>query len=334
MEGYCMCVNQILELSIVMDKDEFRKVLMSNHNVEIHEESDEEYIDQSLESDGIIVIYRDSQYKKKVKVIANTRLLLGNDKIDSDKLIRKLDKCISKYFSFRYQTGDFKLSGVIFTVDIDVQKQNNVSSYLKVLKRIGKVKGFSPLYYDCFEENTSFCLDGNSNGIQFLIYDLENLLKNQLGKTVIGRKKLKSIADETKGILRAEVRLMKPRAIRNYTDETDITGQIVELSKNCKGIFMDTFTRIIPFGDYFKKDKAVEIIQCNVKDSIMRRKMLHLLALIPEKKSLYLAQKSMNCRNIEKVMEAFAKINVSLVTISKRQDVKHLNSIYTYLLDE
>ena len=62
--------------------------------------------------------------------------------------------------------------------------------------------------------------------------------------------------------------------------------------------------------------------------------MLHLLALIPEKKSLYLAQKSMNCRNIEKVMEAFAKINVSLVTISKRQDVKHLNSIYTYLLDE
>lgn len=126
--------------------------------------------------------------------------------------------------------------------------------------------------------------------------------------------------------------MTKPKAIRDYTDVTGVLGQIDELTKNCNDIFMDIFSKVVPFGDYYKKDKAVEIIQSDVKDNIMRRKMLHLLALIPEKKSLYLAQKFMNCRNIEKVMESFAEINVSPVTISKRQDFKYLDSLYAYLL--
>ena len=64
----------------------------------------------------------------------------------------------------------------------------------------------------------------------------------------------------------------------------------------------------------------------------MRRKMLRLLALIPDKKSLYLAQKALNCRDVEKVMIAFTKINLSPVTISKRHEVKHLNNLYSYFL--
>ena len=324
-----MYVNQIFEFSMALDNGKFQEILSGTYNME---ENEKEYIDQSLASDGITVIYRNSQYKKKVKIIANSRLLLGADKVDSGKLIRKLDKCISRYFSFRYQLGDFSLSGINLTVDIDVRNHDNVLEYLKVLHRIGKVKGFSPIYFDCFDDNTSFCLDGNSNGIQFLIYDLESLLKSQLERTDIGRKKLKAVAAETQGILRAEVRLTKPKAIRGYTDEANVVGQIVELSENCQDIFMDTFTHIIPFGDYYKKEKAAEIIHRDVKDCIMRRKMLRLLALIPEKKSLHLAQKSMSCRDMEKVMDAFAKINVSPVTISKRQNFKYLESLYVYLL--
>ena len=64
----------------------------------------------------------------------------------------------------------------------------------------------------------------------------------------------------------------------------------------------------------------------------MRRKMLHLSALIPEKKSLYLAQKSMNCRDMEKIMNAFEKINVAPIAISKRHGIEYLESLYAYLL--
>ena len=61
--------------------------------------------------------------------------------------------------------------------------------------------------------------------------------------------------------------------------------------------------------------------------------MLRLVELIPEKKSLYLTHKALNCRNMEKVVEAFAKINLSPVTISKRQDVKWLKNIYEGLFE-
>ena len=174
-------------------------------------------------------------------------------------------------------------------------------------------------------------MDGNSNDIEFFFFFLEGVIADQISNIRTDRKKLRSMAKESEGFLRAEVRLAKPKAIRTYTNATDISKQIAVLLENSQDIFRDVFTHIIPFGEYHKKDKAVGIIQRNVKDSTMRRKMLRLLALVPEKKSLYLAQKVMNCRNIEKVMDVFAKINVSPVTISKRQDIKYLKNIYSYL---
>lgn len=153
---------------------------------------------------------------------------------------------------------------------------------------------------------------------------LERAFIRQLKSSDAGWKKLKPI----KGILQAEVRLMKPKAVRAYTDADDVSGQIADLLKDSRNIFLDTFTQIIPFGDFYKKDKAVEIIRKEVADSIMRRRMLRLLVLIPGKKSLRLAQKAMNCRNIEKIMDSFAKINLSPVTISKRHDVKYLECLY------
>ena len=330
-----MYINQALELSMTLDSDKFYKIIEKVVSRKGYlEETEDGYIDQSLASKGILVKFRDSQYKKKIKLFVEPRLVLDCNTSDPDKLMRKLDKRIEEYFSYKYRIDDFNLSGMILSADINVGDRDDVSAYLKVLKRIGKVKGFSPSGYDCFDEGDSFCLDGNSNGIEFLIYDLERTLIGQLRDTDTNRKRLKSMAKESKGILRAEVRLLKPKAIRAYTDETDISEQFVELAGNCRDVFLDVFIRIVPFGNFYKKDKAAEIVREKVEDSRLKRKMLQLLTLIPEKKSLYLAQKAMNCRDIEKVMDGFAKINVSPVTISKRQEIKHLKCIYEYLVDE
>ncbi len=324
-----MNLNQILELSMVLDNEHFQKVFPRLYKGEGYiVESREEYIDQSLSSKGITVIYRDSQYKKKIRLIVNT-YLLADDVSDIDRLTRKLDKRITEYFNGKYRIDDFTLSGINFVADMDVGTRANAMAYLKVFQRIGRVKGFSQISYECFDDNASFCLSGNSNGIEFLLYDLEKAFMRQLKSANADWKKLKPI----KGILRAEVRLMKPKAVQAYTDADDASGQIADLLKGSRNIFLDTFTQIIPFGDFYKKDKAVEIIRKEVADSIMRRRMLRLLVLIPEKKSLHLAQKSMNCRNMEKIMDAFAKISLSPVTISKRHDVKYLECLYTFLLN-
>lgn len=55
--------------------------------------------------------------------------------------------------------------------------------------------------------------------------------------------------------------------------------------------------------------------------------MLRLISLIPEKKSLLLAQKALNCRDIDEVMREFERINVSPVTISKRSSVRMLEGL-------
>lgn len=329
-----MYINQFFELSMMLDHEKFHKVFKyAYRKARCMENRGDEYIDQSIEEKGILVIYRDSQYKKKIKLIINVDRLLDGNKPDPDKIVRKLDKRIGVYFDFKYKLDDFFISGMRLVMDINVGTHNEVAAYLKVFRRIGRVKGFSPISYECFENVDSFCLEGNSNGIDFMIYDLEGLYERKLNENNIGRKNFKTAINESKGTLRAEVRLTKTKAVRAYADGEDISVQSVELSRRCKDIFLEIFVRIIPFGDFYKKGKAEEMIQAKISDDRLRRRMLRLVALIPEKKSLYLAQKSMNCRNMEKVMKAFVKINVSPVTISKRQEVKYLNNVYEYLYE-
>ena len=324
-----MVISLTFELSMTLDTDHFQRIFTTK--VGYLKELDNEYVDPSLAEKGITVIYRDSRYKKRIRLLVNTSLVVA-DSSNTDKLIRKLGKRIDEYFDHKYGLDDFTLSGVTLTLDINVGSRTNVSDYLKVLQRIGKVKGFFPVDYDCFDSKASFCLSGNSNDIDFLLYDLEAATVGQLRNADAGRKQLQSASMQTKGILRAEVRLTKPKAVREYADATDVASQIVELMKNSADAFMETFARVVPFGDFHKMTAAVEIIRSEVKDSIMRRRMLRLLTLIPEKKSLHLAQKAMNCRDTEKVMMAFTKINLSPVTISKRHEVKHLENVYSYFL--
>jgi len=151
-----------------------------------------------LAEKGITVIYRNSQYKKKVRLLINTDLVVDGAS-DTDKLIRKLNKRISKYFDFKYKIDDFILSGVNLVADIDVGSCENVATYLKVLQRIGKVKGFSPIKYECFDKNTGFCLSGNSNDTDFWLYDLEKAVIEQLNNADAGRKKIKSISMRSRG---------------------------------------------------------------------------------------------------------------------------------------
>ena len=121
--------------------------------------------------------------------------------------------------------------------------------------------------------------------------------------------------------------------MRAYTYENNTSKQLAVLLENSQNIFLATFARVVPFGCFYKKYTAIEIIQRNVKNMAIRRRMLQLVTLIPEKKSLLLAQKALNYRRIDDVMETFAKINVSPITISNRHDVKHLKSLYFYLDD-
>ncbi|MBQ6889035.1 MAG: hypothetical protein IJN54_16165 [Lachnospiraceae bacterium] len=252
-----------------------------------------------------------------------------------NKVVSKLDKTIRVYFGYKYKLNDFMLSGMLLANDIDVGRQEIVKEYLKVFHRIGKVKKFMIADLESLEKQEYFYLRGKSNEVMFLAYSLEAAISEQYGNMGISPKKAKAAVKGAEGVLRLEVRLDKPKAIRIYTADADTAGCMKELLWERQNIFIDVFRQVFPFGDFYKKDKAMEIIQKEVGDRVLRRKMLRLVTLIPEKKSLYLAQKAMSCsRDMDKIMEWFAKINLSPVTLSKRQDMKYLKSLYSYLLDE
>ncbi len=328
-----MYINQVFELSMVLDNEKFHRILNRVHKRTGYLENDGEYVDQSMAAKGMTVSYRDSRYKKKVKVVINSGRVMDYDKTEPDKFLRKIDKRIGEYFDHKYSIDDFSLSGVTFVTDIDVDSRECVSAYLKVLRRVGRVKGFKPVVYDCFEDIDSLCWEGNSNGISFSLYDLEDMYRRQLREKKSKVKKYRETIEGTEGIMRAEVRLMKPKTVRSYTDRIEVRAQIADIMRKRKDIFMDTFIKIVPYGDYEKKDKTAEIICREIGDGRLRRRMLRLVALIPEKKSLYLAQKAMKYRNMEKIMDEFAKISISPVTISKRQDVRQLRNIYECLCE-
>ncbi|WP_196601009.1 phage/plasmid replication protein [Pectinatus frisingensis] len=321
-----------LELSLILTTEKFHKLQskayeksQGNHRVY---QKNGVCCDEALKDKGVKIEYHNNTYKKKIKFIINpTKVLGGNDvkklwKPNDDnirKLLRKLKEYIDGYFDSKYKLNDFKLTRIDFTVNIDVGDRNNVSAYIKVLRNIGKVKGFGPKYDKDDEEinpDLSFDLKGNSNGVEFTAYD----------------KEAESRQKAAKGILRVEVRLKKQKAIGKYTDETAASKQIKYLAANSKDIFLNTFTRIVPRGDYYKKKEAVQLIEDNISQKKHREKMLRLIELVPKKKSLYLAQKEMSDRNIDKVMAMFAKINVSPITISKRHKTKYLKNLYSNLL--
>ena len=320
------------ELSLTIDTENFYK--WKNKAYENAEGNHRLYpkngaiCDDALKDKGVKIEYHDNTFKKKIKFIVNpTKLLGGNDikKLwkpnDSNisELLRDLKMHIKDYFDSKYKLGDFKLTRIDFTVNIKVSDEKNVSAYIKVLHNIGKVKGFGPKYDKNdkgINHDLSFDLEGNSNDIEFTAYDKASVSKKE----------------EAKGILRVEVRLKKQKAIAKYTDETAVAKQIKSLSKNSKDIFLNIFTHIVPHGNYYKKKDAVKVVEDNIFKPKHREKMLQLIELVPKKKSLYLAQKEMNDRNIDKIMEMFAEINVSPVTISRRHNISCLKNLYSYLI--
>ena len=87
-----MYINQIFELSMVLDNERFYQVFKHVYSkIGCMENGEDEYIDQSLEEKGITVIYRDSQYRKKIKILVNSGASSKWSIADPEKFIRKLE---------------------------------------------------------------------------------------------------------------------------------------------------------------------------------------------------------------------------------------------------
>jgi hypothetical protein len=127
MEGLKMYLQNTIELSLTLDTEKFHKLLAKAYsNAELSD--NDEYVDKSMLSKGIMVTYRDSQYKKKIRLTVNSAWVLDSGETDPDKLIRKLEKRINDYFGSKYRLNDFTLTGLNLSTDIDVRSREKATA--------------------------------------------------------------------------------------------------------------------------------------------------------------------------------------------------------------
>ncbi len=328
--------NEFLSHAYKMAKKEKHRVGHSTRHT-----STDVRVDDSLISYGITVEYHNCDFRKMIRFRVNPSEVLGGNDLklwkptDSniDRLIRLLSIHIENYFDSDYGLNDLMLTRVEFTANLDVGK-DNVSSYIELMHKIGKVKKFSKKYSnldyatDRIEKEHSFDLEGKTNGIGFTVYDKEADLKKK-GKD--GK------AKKAKGMLRVEVRLKKRKALEKVLESSDCKTKMSTekelklIARKSKDIFMGTFVSIVPYGDFYRLKDAEERVKASNLKKHQKDKMLRLLRLIPQKKSLYLAMKELAVRDANTVLTWFASINTSPVTISKRADVDFLENMYSYL---
>ena len=300
-------------------------------------------VDDALASKGIMVEYHNHEFRKTIRLRVNPSEVLGGSDLklwkpsthNVEELIEKLNEHIDDYFNSNYTLDDLILSRAELTANLDVGKKN-VPAYINLMHKIGRVKGFSAKYgkpdyaIGGIKKEHSFDLESKTNGIAFTLYDKAADLRDK-GK--------KEKAKKAEGILRAEVRLKKRKAVQAAMREFDnpdyltTEEQIALVSKNCRQIFLDTFAAIVPYGDFYKLKEAEQLINISDLKTKRKDKMMKVLKLVPRKKSLYLAFKEAKVRDKYEMLRWFAQLNVSPITISKREGLKHLKNLYDYLED-
>lgn len=343
-----------LELTLETNSKEFNKLLSRAYELareyrhrlgkSTKHTSNDVRVDAFLASSGITIEYHKCEFRKIIRLRINPSEILGGNDLklwkpsnsNINKLIAKLEIHIDRYFDSEYELNDFTLTRVEFTANINVGKAN-VPAYINLMHKIGKVKKFSPKYSKTdysigkIDKEHSFDLEGNSNDIDFTIYDKEADLR---------KKNKDNKSKKAKGVLRIEVRLKKRKAVRqaiyNSIDKSnmDTDEEIKIIAGISSDTFMDTFVDIVPFGDFYRLNDAEELVHSSNFKKNQKEKMLHLLRLIPEKKSLYLALKELNVRRFDDIMGMFAELNVSPVTISKRESIGYLENLYNYVLSK
>ena len=298
--------------------------------------------DFSCVENGIIVWFHGTERRQWIKLIVNPSRVLGMDDVvklwkpdgkNRKLLFHELDCFYINYFNSYYKLNDFTLTRYDLTKNLKLGSQDLVTAYIMFLHNIKKVKGFAPKYSkkdDGYNSDLSFDLKGKTNGVDVTAYDKAAAIKANMENMEFKQKEMAKRMKLAEGMLRIEVKLVSQESIRKNTGTDDTEKRIIKLCKDGEWIFGAYLNGVVPRGDIYKKDKALEIIESNVDDKKMKQKMILLLELIPQKKSLYLAKKVMNDRNIERIMDEFERIQLCPVTISKRQEIKNLKGLHTF----
>ena len=247
-------------------------------------------------------------------IISARRVIENNNYVglfnckDYDKLIKRINKILSNLSELLPKIDKCTVSRYDFCVNIEMENQEQVKTYLKILKRGNIPNGYKlHTYYDMKSKRTKpskddFTITSRDN-VEISIYNKYKQMKKE-------KKEYPDIMD-AKNILRIEIRCFNDK-LKYYKKKYDIKN-ISELMKYSDKIgrylYKYYLGKMFGTGDFYTLDEASKRIEANEFKSDNKEIMTELVKDVSELRSLEKALHSIHIPHSKRNSEDLPKIN-------------------------
>lgn len=288
-----------------------------------------------FESQGIRTVIMDNPFRPYIAFQISLNTLLNGEYVDlityqeASLAIQYSEIMITEWLGEKYIFNELYLCRVDLCVNVDVGSPENVTQYIRQLyktnmRRSFKIRG---LKNPDINKNAGFTATNEDEGLELAAYNKKHQLEAELGIP----------AQEHENILRIEFRLKKESTIDKFTNNSYSNDEkIIDLIQRSKNIMLAALPMLLPDGDYYKLNNAIDIVHDRIKSYRLRDCMELILRLTADKHGLKSARKAMRKAGvagnlISDAIAAFNDIGVNPVTLKKNAKVKFLPSLYKYL---
>lgn len=283
---------------------------------------------------GIRIYLMNHKYYPCIRFIVNPTAVLDNGNVTdlfsaSDKLAevaRLFDAYISELFGSECLFEDLKLTRLDLCTDLQLSSHEEVREYIHLLYKSNMKKGYKVKGRKCenYDTKIGFACDNPTAGIGISIYDKKSQLLN-IGKL--------NAAKKVGSRLRIEVQLKSQKSLRKYCEYDSSLKQIRYFLDQDQTLAADILNKLLIDADYHTLPEAIDEV-CERKSGKIRDRMIRLLELTSTHhgirsavKALKLEEPSITDKYVKILLQSFRDINVNVVTLGKRSNVKLLKSL-------
>lgn len=315
------------------------KIISKNRGYNLYKESENLYLTNAFADLGIKevrlrktkIARKYNYYNKQIEMLVNPkRLIEKKNKIDItkaedieeiskefNKIMQSISTDLPSFFNFTIQRIDY-------CINIETEY---VEEYIKLFQRADRPSIYFKELYDNKthrrgQRQGSFYLKSNSVNINFYNKEEERLNNNILD-------------NNSKNILRLEVQCKKEKTnnikfkkqfrTKNllYFFNKDLSREIIEYY----------YKKTVGKEDYYKLNKAIELIKASKNSETMKEKMITVLKEVNKKRSVVIARQESiyNKANFNRYLKKIRTLNINVVTIPESWKINKLENLLTNL---
>lgn len=289
---------------------------------------------QKFSNLGIRIYLMNHKHYPCIRFVVNPTAVLENGNVTDifgdpdglDDMVLKFDTYISGLLGKEFVFSKLKLTRVDLCMDLQLASREEVREYIHLLYKSNTKKGYKIKGRRCenYDRSLGFACDNPTAGISISVYDKKAQLQG-IGKI--------DAAEQVGDRLRVEVQLNSQKSLRKYCESDNNIDRLKYYLNSCQMLSTEILNKLLIDADYYTLPKAIDIVREHRSGKI-RDRMIRLLELTSTHHGVRSAVKalkaeipSINDKYIKILLQNFHDINVNVVTLGRRSDIKSLRSL-------